>query len=159
MTHTVSLSSGSQQLENPLGDHGAIIGKLLGIKYNHTPLSPLQRAQSWWTRLGSYHEEQKIFGDQVSWRRVLRIALPLKEQDLSPHRNIFIQQTSRARHRAAPKEPSMKGNHKHSECEQPHHIGHGYPLNSERQFRNTSLHKLDMDTLSYLRDSSAARRR
>ena len=61
MTQTILLSSGSQQLENPLGDHGAIIGKLLEIKYSHTPLSPLQRGWSWWTRLGSYHEEQKIF--------------------------------------------------------------------------------------------------
>ena len=75
MIHNVSLSSGSQQLENPLGDHGAIIGKLLEIKYSHTPLSPLQRAWSWWTWLGSYHEEHKIFGDQVPWRCVLRIRL------------------------------------------------------------------------------------
>ena len=84
---------------------------------------------------------------------------PLKEQDLCPHRNIFIPWISRARHGAASKAPSTKGNYKHNECEQLHHVGHGYPLNSERQFRNTSSHKLDMDILSNLRDSSAARRR
>ena len=84
---------------------------------------------------------------------------PLKEQDLFPHQNIFIPWTSRARHEAAPNAPSTKGNYKNSECEQLHHVGHGYLLNSERQFLNTLSHKLDMDTLSYLRDSSTARRR
>ena len=80
----VSLSSGPQQLENPLGDHGAIIGKLLEIKYSHTPLSPLQCAWSWWTRLGSYHEEHMIFSDQVPWRRVLCIALTVKGTRFEP---------------------------------------------------------------------------
>ena len=84
---------------------------------------------------------------------------PLKKQHLCPHRSIFIPWTSRARHEAAPNAPSTKGNYKNSECEQLHHVGHGYPLNSERQFRNTLSHKLDMDTLSYLRDSFAERQR
>jgi hypothetical protein len=44
MIHLVSLSRGSQQLDNPLGDQEAIIDKLLEIKYSYTPLSPLQRA-------------------------------------------------------------------------------------------------------------------
>ena len=61
-----------------------LLAKLLEIKYSHTPLSPLQCAWSWWTRLGSYHEEQKIFSDQVPWRRVLCIALTVKGTRFEP---------------------------------------------------------------------------
>jgi hypothetical protein len=159
----VSLSRGSQQLDNPLGDHEAVIGKLFDIKnkYSYTPLSPLQRTWSWWTQLGSHlHEDSRRYLVTKSLGGVSCVSRsPLKEQDLCPHRNIFIPWTSHARLGAAPKEPFLQGNHKHSECEQPCHVGHGYPLNSKRQFRNISSHELDMDALSYSRDSSAARRR
>ena len=78
MIHLVSLSRGSQQLDNPLCDQEAIIGKLLENKYSHTPWSPLQRAWSWWTWLGLNHEEQNIFGYQVPQWCVLRIAFTVK---------------------------------------------------------------------------------
>ena len=50
----------------------------LGWSWSNTPLSPLQCAWSWWTWLGSNHEEQNIFSDQVPWRRVLHKALTVK---------------------------------------------------------------------------------
>jgi hypothetical protein len=135
MIYTVSLSRGPHQLNNPLGDHEAIIGKLLEIKnkYRYTPLSPLQRAWSWWTWLCSQlHEDSRRFWVTKSLGGVSCVShSPLKQQDLCPHQNIFIPWTSRARLGAAPKDPSLEGNHKNSKCEQPHHVGHGYPLNSK----------------------------
>jgi len=83
MIHLVSLSRESQQ-HNPMRYHEAIIDKLLEIKYSYTPLSPLQCVWSWWLRLGSNHEEQNIFGDQVPWRHVLHVALTVKGTRIVP---------------------------------------------------------------------------
>jgi hypothetical protein len=106
-------------------------------KYSYNPLSPLQHAWSWWTRLGLHlHEDSRRYSVIKSLGGVSCISSsPLKEQDLCPHRNIFIRGLRMLDLELLPKNP--------------------FWMAIISTVNENNLVKLDMDTLLILRESSA----